>query len=132
MQNRFMGFHADFWVVVGTAAPVIALSCVVSTNDNIRRLYAAPRTKSFRSTLKWKLEMLTYFTNVTNLGLQLVTMGYALVSLAIDRNKMSPALAVKNEVLGLTLLIMSTVLNGLLGAAHQGSASSNDTHEKGE
>jgi len=30
-----MTFHADFWVVVGTASPVITLAAVVSATDSL-------------------------------------------------------------------------------------------------
>lgn len=54
-----MAFHADFWVVVGAASPVIMLAAVVSASDSMtingRRSEKHPRRREYARLL--------YYTN---------------------------------------------------------------------
>ena len=40
-----MAFHNDFWVVVGTAAPVLALAHVVTISRAVRAFFSIPKQK---------------------------------------------------------------------------------------
>jgi len=103
-----MAIHTDFWVVVGTAAPVIALAAVVSTFD---ALVIGARTQ-----VEWRPHggrrfppgLWPYLGNAAVFLLQLLLFIISLGSLALDRD-VAP--------LGPVLLMEALALFALLWAA---------------
>jgi hypothetical protein len=105
-------FHEVFWVVTGTAAPIIALAAVVSLADAgsvyFNVLAQDPRFfmrhEGFANGAIW----LAWF-GILNLILQAVLLTVSLVSLAEASNLVLPWLAIVAQVGGLMLLAVSSL-----------------------
>ena len=114
-----MAYHEAFWVVVGAAAPVIALAGIVSMSDMMNQVFEwsrytrdRPRRAVRELTERSALGMLTKFsiiTQATNLALQALALLFALLSLAAAANMIPPWIAIVTEVLGLTRLAIGAV-----------------------
>ena len=108
-----MAFHESFWVVTGTAAPVIALAAIVSLADadrefigflmtnlaNMRRI--SPYMKPLAL-----IALVIAVSGILNLLLQATLLATSLVSLAEDVNSVPPWFAVTMAVGGLMLLVV--------------------------
>jgi hypothetical protein len=120
MAAAAVGFHDNFWVVAGTAAPVIALAVIVSTGDVLREFListvalnsarrldpTAVRLGAPRRTLDWLIAI-----GLFNLFLQTALLSVSLVSLADGANLTPPWVAVAAAVAGLLLLPAAAVGN---------------------
>jgi hypothetical protein len=71
-----VAFHSDFWVVAGTAAPVIALAAVVAVKDILPGLELLPRGKGRRAST------VAYYSAAYNLVMQTAVLGVSLESLS--------------------------------------------------
>jgi hypothetical protein len=99
-----MSFHESFWVVVGTAAPIIALAAVVSTSDAI--------AIKWRKHSTWHtFPMIPYYLGQMNVCLQFIVLLASLESLAQAKNAAPPSVAAWIAALGLPLLLATGMLN---------------------
>jgi hypothetical protein len=109
-----VAFHESFWVVTGTAAPVIALAAIVSLADADREFMG------FLVTALSDFERIKPFMNraaftgiwigvsgLLNLLLQATLLTISLVSLAEDVNSVPPWSAIAMAVGGVILLAVS-------------------------
>jgi hypothetical protein len=131
-----VSYHESFWVVIGTAAPVIALAAAVAlpeayrTEDQVhdaRRHFAyRPPPDSYMRSVKrllpnrrqpdpyalWaavrKAEGLSLLLRGCIYG-QVFALGYSLVSLAIGRDLFTPLIAISGPLGG--ILIIASVVN---------------------
>jgi hypothetical protein len=115
-----MAFHSDFWVVTGTAAPIIALSVIISVGEAIRqgsRIEPTGHLKYNDIPYRDIRRFVTASTwvNVTNIGLQIFILFYSLESLAAQYNYANQTLVICMTLLGLILLIATTMLSALIG-----------------
>lgn len=120
-----MAFHEGFWLVAGTAAPVVALAAVVSIGDALREGIAsiaeatplldaqansAGRLKGDRLTsTTTRAARRLYALGLSNLFLQAALLAVSLVSLADDANLVPPWIAIVAAVGGLLLLAFSAL-----------------------
>jgi hypothetical protein len=125
MQTSLVAFHESFWVVAGTAAPVIALAVIVSLRDVLRDFtddynmtWVRPGVgdQAARAKLENELGEAAYVRNLAygaaalNMLLQMVILTLALVSLA-KRHDVIPWLIMAIIVPGgLALLLLSTLM----------------------
>lgn len=106
-----MSFRSDFWVVVATAAPVIALACVVLFSDAISLLGDVPRppSKSVMSgKVSYSFAVFAFWSNAANVLAQTSIFSFALFSLDNEKNNLPTIVAIVIEVFSVTLL-MATV-----------------------
>ena len=112
-----MTFHVDFWVVAGTAAPVIALSSILVNGDQIQigidleiTTGKAPAEIPF---WRWPEQyygmFFWYIITVVITMCQAGTLFASLYSLAKEFNLVSPSLVAEAECLSIILLGLSTV-----------------------
>jgi hypothetical protein len=108
-----MAFHETFWVVVGTAAPVIALACVVSMSDGLGSF--ASFTRSIRRVPKIRRTMLWLAAlggiNFANQGVMLFV---ALFSLAVGKDEGDLLTSVLLTTGGIVLLFVTTFENKIM------------------
>jgi hypothetical protein len=114
-----MAFHENFWIVTGTAAPVIALSCIVLNNDLTSTFVDALRIRSGFGPDAQLTELaiggtaqFVYFVNGLNLTVQSGVFVMSLSSLLYQRNYIAPTLALWGAALGITGLLVAVVGNG--------------------
>jgi hypothetical protein len=109
-----MAYHSDFWVVTGTAAPVIALSSVVLLSDQTSLLIEVLGSKG--------LSRLTYLAacgcasfafifNIGNIITQTTILFVSLQTLTTESERVMPYAVTKSMVAGLVLLVMTLVLS---------------------
>lgn len=113
-----MSFHADFWVVVGTAAPVIALSTILVSGDQLQldieieiSTGKAPGDIPFR---QWSdLQHSSFFWGMVTgiiIAAQAGTFAVSLQNLAQESNYwLSPTPVMIAEFFSLLLLAVSTL-----------------------
>jgi hypothetical protein len=111
-------FNSDFWVLVGTTAPVIALACIVLFGDQLNlsrdvvQAYKATRTRtSFYLAFLWTY---AYVINVANITFQAVALFAALISVSQNKNLWSMFYVSIYEGLGLLALLASSGLTVLV------------------
>ncbi len=80
-ENGRVAFHADFWVVTGTAAPVIALAAVVQASDALVAVLPARDQGDARA-----VAMASYWIAGGNLMVQVAVLTLSLLSLADGSN----------------------------------------------
>jgi hypothetical protein len=97
-----MAYHESFWIVVGTAAPVIALANVVTISDAMFFLRGDDVGRSLG----------LYNLAALNLLAQATAMVLAFMSLDGHGNVVPPALAIVLTAAGLVLLIFTNVIAG--------------------
>jgi hypothetical protein len=122
-----VAFHEGFWLITGTAAPVVALAAVVSLADAgtvhldamsaaVSKVRSAP-TERIVDYWKWSRsfsDSITAFVallaliGLFNLFLQAALLTVSLVSVADGDNLVPPWLAIVAAVGGLLLLIVSS------------------------
>jgi len=124
-QTACVAFHDSFWVLAGTAAPVIALAAVLSAREvddlgiglqEERREWAKRRghqlTRKKRPAVASPYDSAifsataTYRIHMVNLILQTVVLGISLLSLADASNLISPLVAVACALAGMALLAL--------------------------
>jgi hypothetical protein len=109
-----MSYNSDFLVTVGTAAPVIALSCIllfsnlvdVASNEHVNNKEAT--LYNSRITVAQAL-IYSYFVNGLNLGFQAAMLYAALESLATRKNYWPEEVGVGIEAIAIILLLISTL-----------------------
>lgn len=118
-----VGYHDSFWVVVGGAAPVIALAAVLAAKDTGAQLWQW-RQSTFVDLVRGKRAMSSpprpmenrfigliwvglhlFFVNIV---VQAVALGFSLLSLAYGKNEISPTFGVIAGIGGLTILALAT------------------------
>jgi len=127
-----VAFHQEFWVVTGTAAPVIAVAAVLSLTDAMSGT-ATIRTEATKFifdddplgeiTKGDLLSILYHATNrrstvgyvmaliqVINLGLQAWLLTLSLLSIAYQVNESTVLLAIRIPVLGVGLLALTGIV----------------------
>lgn len=111
-----MRFHSDFWAVAGTAAPVIALSCIVLIADTLNHVYEWGHEispKPGRRSLKAQIMVfvfLNYLINGLNITLQANALFQSLTSLLDEKNSANTGFITQIEALGIAGLVISTLL----------------------
>jgi hypothetical protein len=109
-----MAFNADFWVTIGTATPVIALSCILLVNDQSsvilveRTISKQIRIERVRRTVR-RTAWYSYLANGLNLTIQSVLFAAALGALATRKDFLPEQIAGVVEASGIILLFYSTI-----------------------
>jgi hypothetical protein len=113
-----MSFHADFWVVAGTAAPVIALSSILVSGDQLQ--LAADLARATRNELRdipfwrWPGEYRSMYlwymvTGIVTAGQALILFA-SLMSLVQESNYVPPTLTALAESASLIILSASILI----------------------
>jgi hypothetical protein len=110
-----MAYHSDFWVVTGTAAPVIALSSVVLLSDQTSLLIEVLGSKGL-SRLTYYLAAcgcasFAFIFNIGNIITQTTILFVSLQTLTTESERVMPYAVTKSMVAGLVLLVMTLVLS---------------------
>ena len=119
-----MDYHEAFWVTLGTVAPVIALTCIISITDAFRTMTRSddPVVLPTSDVETWKrlhnregrLISLLFWSAAVNLILQGIALADALESLAHSKDSTSPEFFARVEPGAFALLFLSAVLTILL------------------
>jgi hypothetical protein len=82
-----MAIHTDFWVVAGTASPVVVLSAIVATTDALSvKLWSKPkRIEKSRQ----RIPLLAYFISTFTAGIQSTAFSLRFTSQPSPRGAMS-------------------------------------------
>jgi hypothetical protein len=115
-------FHESFWVLVGSVAPVLVLTAVLSVTDAVRQMFDFSRPDDADRSdwpLRWAifgrvLSVLLLFVAFTIIVLNMVALQSALASVEDQRNFISPDPIVFPGVITVLGLLL---LAGLLGVA---------------
>lgn len=109
-----MSYHADVWLTVGAAAPVIALAAVISkaeTTDLRNKLFttpfASPADTTDVNTMVYKTARWLNRLVTANILLQVAALATALLSLAAEHDQVPLAVPIVVEPLGILLLAMT-------------------------
>lgn len=108
-----MSFNSDFWVTIGTTAPVISLSCILLINDQSKILASRQSGKVFifkRHVRIRTVITISYMINSLNLLLQAILFYNALDGLATRANFSPERVTAGVEAFGVFLLLFSTIL----------------------
>jgi hypothetical protein len=113
-QTAAMSYHADVWLTVGAAAPVIALAAVVSkaeTTDLRNKFFTSPfsspaDTTDVSAMMYTAARWLNWLVTL-NILLQVAALATALLSLAAGRDQVPLAVPIVLEPLGILLLAMT-------------------------
>jgi hypothetical protein len=114
-----MSFKADFWVVIGTAAPVIALSCIVLIIDQFTLRQDIAEAKLCENRYRDQLPNpsfmanLAYIVNASTAAIQAGMLSVALSSLAAEKSEMPVTLAIIAETGSLAALVFTVCLMAL-------------------
>jgi hypothetical protein len=132
-----VGYHEAFWLVVGAAAPVIALAAVValpeitSVYDRILELYDAflPRSREQRllRRLRWAM-FFAWGSTISNVALQGLLLLFSLTSLVSTENGLPPITAVLIATFGIWILGWGVASSGTI----RRRLASAERHAKGE
>jgi hypothetical protein len=104
-------FNHEFWVAVATAAPVIGLASAVTADQVVRRYEREQERKGRDSTPAPAAKDPVSWIAYSNIGLQTVALGFALLSLSDRRDLVPTAVPVAMEILGMILVFLPTVVN---------------------
>lgn len=108
-----MAFHADFWVVAGTAAPVILLAQIVVAGDALVARAAARGTVPSEPRLlkrrQLKVAAISYGLSGANIGLQGTILLGSLASLDQEQNIVPTPAVGFAEVLGMLMLFYASL-----------------------
>ena len=102
-----MPFHSDFWVLAGTASPVIALAAVVTMGDRLS-LRSAANHKEGGDEQQIKALNLAYRLSRINFSLQSVVLGASFLSLDQEKDFFPPIIITCCEIGGMILLGFSS------------------------
>jgi hypothetical protein len=111
---RSVSYHADFWVAIAAAAPVIALANTVTLASTLPGPTASLASYLIRTqknvTAQARSTVLVILAAVLNFAVQTFALTTALAALASAEDVLPPALIVACECLGmLTLLILAVI-----------------------
>lgn len=98
-----MGYHADFWVLAGTTAPIVALAAIASAGSTLAALSGQQRLSARL------LKFAAYFICLLNIALQVVIAQAALTSLAAGHDSDPLHGTTDHVVTGLFLLFASLI-----------------------
>lgn len=105
-------YRPDFWVLAGTTAPVISLSCIVLLSDHLKLVKdVADTRKLVPPKISRKLlrrVIYAYAINAFNIAFQALVLYSALRSVALDENDLPPNYVWLGEALGLGALLVAT------------------------
>ena len=104
-----MAYHKDFWVVVGTAAPVIAVAAVIAYNQsaaNWGRARERPGAGTPSGHIVARRAMVTTHTVAIAIGLELIGLVFALMSLAGEADWIGVAAGIITTIGGFLLLLV--------------------------
>jgi hypothetical protein len=110
-----MTFHADFWVVAGTAAPVIALSSILVLGDLLRTQQDIGRIagREMQTLPVWKwpfyLTLPSFTATYIVTLLQAITLFSSLMSLVQERNYLPTTVIAVAESFSLVVLGFTTL-----------------------
>lgn len=112
-----MTFHTDFWVVVGTAAPVIALSTILVSGDQLQvgidLEITTGKAPGDIPLWKWPEEYYAmffwYLVTTVITFLQAATLFFSLMSLVQEHNYVSTTFVAAAESASIVLLGLSTL-----------------------
>lgn len=109
-----MSYHADFWLTVGAAAPVIALAAVISKaeaadlrNKFFTSPFSSPTEIRDVDTMMYKSAKWLNWLVIANLLLQVAALAIALLSLAVEHDQVPLVVPIVVEPLGLLLLAIT-------------------------
>jgi hypothetical protein len=115
-----MPFRSDFWVVVGTAAPVIVLAMVISVGSAIELITGLPPKGTAG------LGLISYLLAGVTLAMQFALFLGSLLSLAVGSDVFSKTAAAVLEILTVAALFMAAFIGGVgrvyLAAAREKAA----------
>lgn len=131
-----MTFHADFWVVVGTASPVIALAAVISITDALStRTVSLPAGRGRRQRrVESPIAAVPYALSALDVMLQCAVLWMALDSLANEQNAVPIVIPIVAEVVGLAMLAYAAVISKIYGfftPPNQGSGQDSSRDDDG-
>lgn len=131
-HTAHVAFHEAFWIVTGTAAPVVALAAVVSMRDvndysyrrglqlraltedvvanGIERLAVDEELQPAYLRLVFLGSL--WVLQATNMCLQTALLAIALISIEQSANLLAPWIATTGTVVGLMLLAVTVVVEG--------------------
>ena len=118
-----MAFNSDFWVTVGTAAPVIALSAILVFNEQATVLTDRSESEKADFVMRvtaYQAATFLYFLNGLNAAIQGAMFFAALASLATRYAPIPEYGAAFIEAAGIILLLMSTYLTILTRIRFEG------------
>ena len=108
-----MSFNSDFWVTIGTAAPVVALSCILIVSDQVS-IISSRRARKLRLTKSsgtvFGVVVISYVINCVNLLIQAWVFYNALDGLATRTNFAPERVTAFVETFSVFLLFASTAL----------------------
>jgi len=129
-----MAFHADFWVVVGTVAPVIALASIVSASDSVAITTKWPKSPDRlkrREKINEKAPIFwPYLLSSLNLSLQSFLLLTSLFSLATTKNFLPPSLVALADCAGLEFLFMVGVASAHMRRRYERGQAKDETRPK--
>jgi hypothetical protein len=109
-----MSYHADVWLTVGAAAPVIALAAVVSKaeatdlrNKSFTNPFSSPEDTTDVNAMVHQIARWLNRLVIVNILLQVAALATALLSLAAEHDQVPLAVPVVVEPLGILLLAMT-------------------------
>jgi len=108
-----VAFHDNFWVVTGTAAPTIALACVVQINRTygiLTHTAGEMARQKKNSKFRFLLAVIAVIINTLNLGIQAVVLMQSLNSLATQKNNTSVHQTVNIEFYSIIALVYTVVI----------------------
>jgi hypothetical protein len=106
-----MAYHADYWVLVGTAAPVITLAAIATLGPAALGLSAQQQAGTYAGRLRPNPKHLlgwygaAYLTAIVNIVIQINVMSEALTSLALGRDFQRAGDASDMVITGFWLLV---------------------------
>ena len=127
-------YREQVWVVIATAAPVIALALTVVFGDATGTLRSGgPRTDqpSDPRQLEWPFVfwLFTITIAVTDFMLMILVFAYALGSLPAGKNEYDPHRLINYTVIGLVGVALASIVNGFAHFARRSPGADTDTNE---
>lgn len=109
-----MTYHPDFWVVAGTASPVIALSCIVIAGNQLNIVLTLIRQRRTASNSPYYpvliIAILGLVFNVVSFAFEAETLLFSLGSLAKEEDFASTLLVTDEQYISLIFLFSATLL----------------------
>lgn len=109
-----MSFHADFWVVAGTAAPVIAISSILVLSDQVQLRADLSEVMDATPFREWDSMYRSIFlwfaaTTIITAG-QAATLVISLLSLLYESNQLPPTVVAVFQGMSLFYLALVCVI----------------------
>ena len=127
LHSYLMSYHADFWVAIAAAAPVIALANTVSITDAVNTwLDADVRNMGDKSQI---LYFSILFLSALNFALQIAALYWALYSFREEKDQ-NIHLATEFVLIGLVEVLALIVYGAILKYIAAKSKSKEPSHKK--